>query len=80
MMPRKNHNWILKEQKFTEEEKYEIDQALIQRHQFLSSLAERTKDKELKKELHKDMDRCWLIIHKLNWEEIVRGRPHKNFD
>ena len=79
-MPRKNHNWILKEQKFTEEEKYEIDQALSHRHQWLGQLAEQTKDEELKKELHKDMDRCWLVIHKLNWEEIVRGRRSKHID
>lgn len=80
MMPRKNHNWILKEQKFTEEEKYEIDQALAQRHDFLYKLAMNCKDEELKKQLWEDKQRCWLVMVKMKWEEIVRGRPRKNFD
>jgi hypothetical protein len=55
MMPRKNHNWILKEGRFTEEERYEIQQAMSQRIDFLYKLAMRSEnDKELQDALYED--------------------------
>jgi len=78
MMPRKNHNWILKEGKFTEEERYEIQQALSQRIDFLYKLAENSgHDEILQKALYDDWNRCKLAMLKMEWEEIVKGRPHK---
>ena len=77
MMPRKNHNWILKEGKFTEEERYEITQALSQRIDFLYRLADNSKDEELRKALWEDWNRCKLAMYKMEWEEIPRGRPRK---
>ena len=78
MMPRKNHNWILKEGKFTEEERYEIQQAMSQRIDFLYKLAMRSEnDKELQDALVEDWNRCKLASLKMEWEEIPRGRPRK---
>ena len=78
MMPRKNHNWILKERKFTEEERYEIQQAMSQRIDFLYKLAMRSEnDKELQDALYEDWNRCKLASLKMEWEEIPRGRPRK---
>jgi hypothetical protein len=78
MMPRKNHNWILKEGRFTEEERYEIQQAMSQRIDFLYKLAMRSEnDKELQDALYEDWNRCKLASLKMEWEEILRGRPRK---
>lgn len=78
MMPRKNHNWILKEGRFTEEERYEIQQAMSQRIDFLYKLAMRSEnDKELRDALYEDWNRCKLASLKMEWEEIPRGRPRK---
>ena len=78
MMPRKNYNWILKEGKFTEEERYEIQQALSQRIDFLYKLAENSDhDEILQKALYDDWNRCKLAMLKMEWEEIVKERPHK---
>ena len=78
MMPRKNHNWILKEGRFTEEERYEIQQAMSQRIDFLYKLADGIKnDKELQDALWEDWNRCKLAMYKMEWEEIPRGRPRK---
>ena len=80
MMPRKNHNWILKEGRFTEEERYEIQQALSQRIDFLYKLALHSDhDKDLQKALWDDWNRCKLASLKMEWEEIVRGRPRKHY-
>lgn len=78
MMPRKNHNWILKEGKFTEEERYEIQQAMSQRIDFLYKLSLRSEnDKDLQDALYEDWNRCKLASLKMEWEEIPRGRPRK---
>ena len=78
MMSRKNHNWILKEGRFTEEERYEIQQAMSQRIDFLYKLAMRSEnDKELQDALYEDWNRCKLASLKMEWEEIPRGRPRK---
>ena len=78
MMPRKNHNWILKEGRFTEEERYEIQQAMSQRIDFLYKLAMRSEnDKELQDALYEDWNRCKLASLKMEWEEIPRRRPRK---
>ena len=78
MMPRKNHNWISKEGRFTEEERYEIQQAMSQRIDFLYKLAMRSEnDKELQDALYEDWNRCKLASLKMEWEEIPRGRPRK---
>jgi hypothetical protein len=68
----------LKEGKFTEEERYEIQQAMSQRIDFLYKLAMRSEnDKELQDALYEDWNRCKLASLKMEWEEIPRGRPRK---
>ena len=37
-------------------------------------------DKDLQKALYDDWNRCKLTMLKMEWEEIPRGRPRKNFD